>query len=195
MNDPEAKSDANVQKTSSDARYTVKDASVFYIRALEADNTEDATKWYKLYQEATNTRYTFKDASVFYTRAVETNSTEEAIKWYKLYQEAAEYEVKLTAQKDRTRNRVCFILLFFSMVVFLSGALGLSSLVREKISAQSDTSENQAIDNYLMRIGSFGMGAILVVFAPDLLPLLLKTFNTAKRVQVSLKPEGEGDHA
>lgn len=135
-----------------------------------------------------------QDASGFYARALQAATTEEAEKWYELYQKAAQQEILLMAQRNRVRNRVCLMLLLFSMTIFMAGAVGLSSLARDKVSAQNSSDEIHAIDDRLLMIGSVGMGAVLAVFVPDLLPFLLKALNTAKRLQINLKDEEVNSH-
>ncbi len=140
-------------------------------------------------------QYFVTDPTTFYNRAAEANNIEEAAKWYALYQKAADYEVKLNAKKNQTRNKICFIILSLSILILLSTAFGFSSLIRKKINIQATYPKCQNTDNYdiyLIAIAFFGIGGTLIVFAPNLAPVLLKTLNIVERMELKIKPE-EGE--
>ena len=156
----------------------------------ETENTKEGRESISLDQ------YLVTNPSVFYTRAVEANNIEEATRWYELYRKAADYEVKLNMKKNQTRNKICFTILSFSILILLSTTFGLSSLIRKKMDIGVTDPKCQNInnyDNFLIAIASFGIGGTLIIFAPNLAPILLKTLNIVERIELKIKPE-EGEN-
>ena len=138
-------------------------------------------------QKSSTTIPSYKEHKSFLSRSRTSETYEEGQKWFELHRREA---------ADKAKHQLTFMWFIVSATIYLSGAFGICTFSRHAIISRYPNIEvsselNFNIDDQLMNIGLIGLGAILAILSPDLLPLLLKISSFRKKIKVSFISEEE----